>query len=98
MPADSRSRILELLIEKPRTTRELSEALDLTTNAVRQQLVHLERDGLVEVASERRTEGRPAHVYSVTDPETANIFLEFGGDPFRMAEEIQSLREVAPAH
>lgn len=92
MPTDSRSRILKLLIEEPRTTRELSEELNLTTNAVRQQLVHLEKDGLVEVSSERRTEGRPAHVYDVTDEETAEIFLEFGGDPFRMAGEIQALR------
>lgn len=93
MPTDSRSRILQLLIDEPKTTRELAEQLDLTTNAVRQQLVHLEKDGLVEVSSERRTEGRPAHVYDVTDAETARIFLEFEGDPFRMAGEIRDLRE-----
>lgn len=96
MPTDSRSRILKLLIDEPRTTRELSEALDLTTNAVRQQLVHLEKDGLVEVASERRTEGRPAHVYDVTDTKTAEIYLEFEGDPFEMAGEIRELREGEP--
>lgn len=96
MPTDSRSRILQLLVEEPRTTSELSDALGLTTNAVRQQLVRLEKDGLVEVASERRTQGRPAHVYDVTDDETVAIYLEFDADPFRMAGEIRKLRDGGP--
>lgn len=62
----TRNRILELILDEPRTVKELAEDLELTTNAVRQQLVNLERQGLVIQEGEKRTAGRPAHVYRPT--------------------------------
>lgn len=95
MPGPSRDRILELILESGRTANEIAEILGLTANAVRQQLVNLERDGLVRLAAERRTEGRPAHVYEVTRPGVARTYLRFEGDPVRMAREIHEL-EAGP--
>jgi len=95
MPRASRDRILELILESGRTANEIADVLELTPNAVRQQLVNLERDGLVRFADERRTEGRPAHVYEVSNPGVAEAYLRFGGDPVRMAREIHEMEEGA---
>jgi predicted ArsR family transcriptional regulator len=44
----------------------LAEELGITVTAVRQHLVALERDGLVEKRSLAPSRGRPAHVFSLT--------------------------------
>ena len=46
---------------------ELATALEVTKNAVRQQLVGLERDGLVAISGTEATGGRPRELYALTD-------------------------------
>jgi predicted ArsR family transcriptional regulator len=62
----TRGQIVRLLRRAGRTVEELAQSLDLTDNAVRSHLSTLERDGLVEQLGTRRTERKPAYVYSLT--------------------------------
>ena len=70
--SDSRRAILVALKQRgPLTIAQLAEILALTGEAVRQQLLQLQRDGWVEtrattVAGERPKTGRPAVTYSLT--------------------------------
>ncbi len=62
----TRGQVVALLRRTPRTVDELAAVLGITDNAVRSHLGTLERDGLVFQSGLRRTEGKPAHIYSVT--------------------------------
>jgi DeoR family suf operon transcriptional repressor len=62
--ASTRGQILVLLWRGQRTVEELAQALDLTDNAVRAQLVTLERDGLVRPAGQRRGPHKPSTIYA----------------------------------
>src|SRR5262245_36128333 len=67
----TRGRILVLLRRANRTVEELAVALGLTDNAVRAQLVTLERDGWVARGPPRRSRqgaGKPAFTYQLTRP------------------------------
>ena len=70
---DSRRAILVALKQKgPATIAQLADELRLTGEAVRQQLLQLQRDGWIEAsvsrsASERGRTGRPATSYSLTE-------------------------------
>lgn len=61
--------LLKLLLENKAglTVEELSQALAITRNAVRQHLAGLERDGLVVQAGTRPTGGRPELLYLLGD-------------------------------
>ena len=65
--ASTRGKIVTLLRRASRTVEELAQALDLTENAVRAQLVALERDGLVQQSGKRRSNSKPASLYSLTE-------------------------------
>lgn len=57
-------RLLFLLKTRgPQTAAELGAALQITAEAVRQQLLRLSEEGLVDAKSEVRGVGRPAQVY-----------------------------------
>ena len=62
-------RLLELLKETGRgiAVKELCEELQLSSMAVRKQLILLEGDGLIFSENERKKVGRPAKRYSLTD-------------------------------
>jgi len=62
----TRRRIVLLLRSGDRTVRELSEALDLTRNAIRSQLSKLQGDGLAEITGRRPTTRKPENVYGLT--------------------------------
>jgi predicted ArsR family transcriptional regulator len=63
----SRDRILHLLkVEGPRTASQLSDELGMTPMGARQHLAILHEEGLVRSREERRTVGRPAHVWSLS--------------------------------
>lgn len=64
----SRDRILELLLksERPLSVQSLSAALGISRNAAHQQVVALEREGLVERDSAIRTRGRPSQGYRLS--------------------------------
>jgi predicted ArsR family transcriptional regulator len=63
----TRGRIVSLLRREERTVDELAEALGMSDNAVRSQLVVLERDGLIRQAGVRRGQGagKPAVLYQL---------------------------------
>ena len=64
----TKGQILALLKRRGHQTVEaLTEQLGLAPMTVRQHLTSLERDGLVQAASERQPKGRPRYVYSLTE-------------------------------
>jgi len=62
----SRGRIAEILQRGPATVEQLASALRLTPNAVRAQLIVLERDGLIRRAGMIPGTTRPSHTYELT--------------------------------
>ncbi len=62
----TRGRILALLRGTVYTVHELAAVLELTDNAVRAQLVSLERDGLVQQSGVRRGLRKPYYAYRLT--------------------------------
>lgn len=66
-PRSSREQILTLLRAEARTAGDLAEAIDISPQAVRDQLRILEGRGWIEVGSLRRdTGGKPAREYVLT--------------------------------
>lgn len=65
---DTQRRVLEILLQAPKgtTVEHLVGELSITTNAVRQHLASLERDGLVVRAGAKRSRGRPELLYGLT--------------------------------
>ena len=61
--------LLKLLLENKAglTVEELSQALAISRNAVRQHLAGMERDGLLLQSGTRPTGGRPEQLYLLTD-------------------------------
>jgi predicted ArsR family transcriptional regulator len=64
--SNTRGRILALLRGASRTVNEVAATLKLTDNAVRVQLVALERDGLVQQSGMRRGVRKPHYTYTLT--------------------------------
>ena len=66
--ARSRDRILELLLkaEAPLSVPALAGAIGISRNAAHQQVVALEREGLIERGSAIRTKGRPSQGYRLS--------------------------------
>jgi predicted ArsR family transcriptional regulator len=62
----SRGRIAEILQRGPATVEHLASALRLTPNAVRAQLIVMERDALVQRAGLVPGTTRPSHTYELT--------------------------------
>ena len=64
----SRDRILELLLrsDEPLGVQALSASLGVSRNAAHQQVMSLEREGLIERASAIRTKGRPSQGYRLS--------------------------------
>jgi predicted ArsR family transcriptional regulator len=62
----SRGRIAEILQRGPATVEQLASALRLTPNAVRAQLIVMERDGLIQRAGMVAGTTRPSHTYELT--------------------------------
>ena len=64
--AGSRDQILRALAPEPATVEQLAQALEVTPNAVRHQLVRLERDGLVGRRGTIKGTRRPSQLYGLT--------------------------------
>ncbi len=74
MQSTTRQEILALLQRKGKVTvKDLSQELGITTTGIRQQLVALERDGLINYQEIRRGVGRPRFVYSLSE-EAESLF------------------------
>ncbi len=64
----TRDKILQTLLEKPRSTiNTLAEAVGINPISVRHHLTNLQMEGLVEGLEERHGVGRPRLVYVLTD-------------------------------
>jgi predicted ArsR family transcriptional regulator len=63
---DTRQKVVELLARGDAGTDALARDLGITVTAVRQHLVALERDGLVERGGSVPSGGRPQHMYRLT--------------------------------
>jgi predicted ArsR family transcriptional regulator len=66
--ARSRDRILDLLLtsEEPMGVQALAGSLGISRNAAHQQVMSLEREGLIERASAIRTKGRPSQGFRLS--------------------------------
>lgn len=64
---ETRARIVDLLLEGPRTTHHLAKTLDIHHTAVRAHLEGLERNGLVFAAFRHEGVGRPKKYYDLTE-------------------------------
>ena len=64
--AGSRDQVLRALAPAPATVEHLARALAVTPNAVRHQLVRLERDGLVGRRGTIKGTRRPSQLYGLT--------------------------------
>lgn len=62
----SRARLVTLLGHGGLTADELASKLGVTTNAVREHLAAMERDGLVRRAGQRRGPTKPSQVFELT--------------------------------
>lgn len=62
----TRDRLIVLLRAGARTVDELAAQLGVTNNAVRAQIVGLERDGIVRAEALRRSGGKPSTAYGLT--------------------------------
>lgn len=68
--SESRRRLLGDVMrhrERGRTVEELADALAVSRNAVQQHVTALERDGLLRVAGQRSTGGRPSRCFTLTE-------------------------------
>jgi len=71
--ATTTGRILNLLRRKTQTVDDLAASLELSSNAIRNQIATLERDGLVASEGTRRGPSKPAWLYRLT-PEAERLF------------------------
>lgn len=71
----SRDRILDLLLksEAPLSVQSLAASLGISRNAAHQQVMALEREGLVERDSAIRTRGRPSQGFRLSDAGNATF-------------------------
>ena len=95
-PGRSRDRILELLLktEQPMSVQALSGALGISRNAAHQQMVSLEREGLVERAAAIRTRGRPSQGYRLSAAGRATFPRQYALLARQLLEELS--RHLGP--
>ena len=101
-PADhessrSRDRILDLLLksEGPLSVQALAGELGISRNAAHQQVVSLEREGLVERDSAIRTKGRPSQGFRLSAAGGATFPRQYALLARQMLEELS--RYLGPA-
>lgn len=88
----TRMEVLELLRRKGRLSAEtIAGDLGLTTNAVRQHLTNLERDGLVVSQPERSGRGRPSHQFALTERADAVFPKRYGQLATMVLQEVQEM-------
>jgi predicted ArsR family transcriptional regulator len=92
----TRGRVVALLRRADHDVEQLAQALDLTDNAVRAQLVALERDGIIRAVGIRRdgTVGKPATVYGIVP--TATPLFSSAYAPFLAAVLAELGDRVSP--
>lgn len=102
--SSTRGRVVHLLRRGEATVSDLSDALDVTDNAIRSHLAKLERDGLVHPSGKRPGKRKPETLYALTDEaeqlfpkayhHLLNRLLDVIGDRLSQEEIKHVLREV----
>ncbi|HYM96229.1 MAG TPA: winged helix-turn-helix transcriptional regulator [Candidatus Sulfotelmatobacter sp.] len=88
----TRMEVLELLRRKGRCSAEaIASDLGVTTNAVRQHLSNLEREGFVVNHPERSGRGRPALLFSLTERADAAFPKRYGQLATMVLQEVQEM-------
>ena len=88
----TRMEVLELLRRKGRSSAEtIANDLGVTTNAVRQHLTNLERDGLVVSQPERSGRGRPALLFVLTERADSVFPKRYGQLATMVLQEVQEM-------
>jgi DeoR family suf operon transcriptional repressor len=92
----SRDRILELLLrsEEPLGVQSLAAALGVSRNAAHQQVIALEREGLIERASAIRTRGRPSQGFRLSAAGAATFPRQYALLSKQLLSELS--RRLAP--
>ena len=92
-PARSRDRILELLLrsEAPLPIQALAVSLGISRNAAHQQVIALEREGLVERATAIRTKGRPSQGFRLSAAGTATFPRQYALLAKQLLQELSRL-------
>lgn len=93
----SRDRILDLLLksESPLSVQALAASLGISRNAAHQQVMALEREGLVERDSAIRTKGRPSQGFRLSAAGGATFPRQYALLARQMLEELS--RHLGPA-
>jgi predicted ArsR family transcriptional regulator len=93
----SRDRILELLLksELPLSVQALGAELGISRNAAHQQVMALEREGLIEKDVAIRTKGRPSQAYRLSAAGGATFPRQYALLARQMLEELS--RHLGPA-
>jgi predicted ArsR family transcriptional regulator len=93
----SRDRILELLLksEQPLSVQLLATSLGISRNAAHQQVIALEREGLIERDAAIRTKGRPSQGYRLSDAGSARFPRQYALLARQLLEELS--RYLGPA-
>ena len=75
----TRDRILDLLLksERPMSVQSLSVALGISRNAAHQQVMALEREGLIERDAAIKTRGRPSQGYRLSNAGGATFTRQY---------------------
>ena len=86
----SRDRILELLLksEEPLSVQSLSASLGISRNAAHQQVIALEREGLIERDAAIRTRGRPSQGYRLSEAGNATFQRQYALLARQLLEEL----------
>jgi len=88
----TRMEVLELLRRKRKCSAEtIASDLGVTTNAVRQHLTNLERDGFVVSHPERSGRGRPALLFSLTERADSVFPKRYGQLATMVLQEVQEM-------
>ena len=88
----TRMEVLELLRRKGRSSAEtIANDLGLTTNAVRQHLTNLERDGFVVSQPERSGRGRPSLQFALTERADSVFPKRYGQLATMVLQEVQEM-------
>ncbi len=88
----TRMEVLELLRRKGRCSAEtIANDLGVSTNAIRQHLTNLERDGLVMSQPERSGRGRPSLLFALTERADAVFPKRYGQLATMVLQEVQDM-------
>lgn len=87
--------ILDLLRKRDTmTVSELAECLDVTATAVRQRLMRLTAQGLIQRSTEKAGRGRPSHRYLLTASGRRKTGSNFADLAIALWQEIREIKDL----